>query len=71
MRAPLPNQLIATYKVFPKELFRVNKGPDISLRAFPTRPKRKFDLLTINGMVKPKALNAQTYIGSSLLRRRQ
>jgi hypothetical protein len=53
------------FTTFPKELFRLNNGPKIRLRAFPgpLRPDRSFDLLTEAGKVKPKALSPETYDG--------
>ncbi|KAL6717711.1 hypothetical protein ACLMJK_005626 [Lecanora helva] len=60
MRSAGATQLLDTFKVLPEELFRVNKGHEVALRAFITRPKRKFDLLTEDGMVLPKALNPAT-----------
>lgn len=56
-------KLINTFKTVPKELFRVNNGPSISLRALPTKPKGSYDLLTEAGKVKPKALDRNTYAG--------
>lgn len=63
MKLPLAPRLIATSTTTPKELFRVNKGVFIAFRAFPTKPKGKYDLLTSAGKVLPKALDAQTYAG--------
>ena len=63
MKPSQVSELIGMFKVVPKELFRVNRGTDVSLRAIVTRPKRKFDLLTVNGIVVPKALDPKTYIG--------
>ncbi|POR34327.1 Uncharacterized protein TPAR_05471, partial [Tolypocladium paradoxum] len=52
--------LIATFRSFPKELFRVNNGPHVSIR--PWSPKRRiYDILVKNGRVQPKSLDPSTY----------
>lgn len=58
----------ANYTITPKELFRLNNGPVVRLRAYPgpRRPPGLFDLLTYQGKVKPKALNPSTYEGENL-----
>lgn len=61
---PPTTRLLNVFKTIPKELFRVNKGRTVTLRAFPVKPKGKFDLITVNGMVMPKALDPRTYTGS-------
>ncbi|DAA75528.1 TPA_exp: hypothetical protein A8136_1602 [Trichophyton benhamiae CBS 112371] len=57
------SRFIKSYSVIPKELFRINNGRVVRLRAYPgpRRPPGLFDLLTHNGMVQPKALNPATY----------
>ncbi|GBF66430.1 hypothetical protein TMEN_9150 [Trichophyton mentagrophytes] len=57
------SRFIKSYSVIPKELFRINNGRVVRLRAYPgpRRPPGLFDLLTYNGMVQPKALNPATY----------
>ncbi|KAK4695070.1 hypothetical protein P7C71_g2606, partial [Lecanoromycetidae sp. Uapishka_2] len=62
MKPQNANRLIATFTTTPKELFRMNKGTSVALRAFPTKPKGKYDLLTVAGKVIPKALDPLTYI---------
>ncbi|RDW70458.1 uncharacterized protein DSM5745_07969 [Aspergillus mulundensis] len=54
---------IKSYSIIPKELFRINNGPAVRLRAHPgpQRPLGLFDLLTYRGKVKPKALSPTTY----------
>lgn len=64
MKLPRAVGLIKTFTTVPKELFRVNKGLDVALRAFTKLPKGKYDLLTVNGMVLPKALDPDTYAGN-------
>ncbi len=59
--------MINTFKILPKELFRVNNGPSISLRALPTKPQGSYDLLTEAGKVKPKALDPKSYAGEILI----
>lgn len=57
------NRFIQSFTQAPKQLFRVNTGAAIRLRAHagPARPPRSFDLLTTAGKVKPKALNPAFY----------
>ncbi|OXV11237.1 hypothetical protein Egran_01002 [Elaphomyces granulatus] len=57
------NKFIRSFTRIPNELFRLNTGTIIRLRAYPgpTRPKRRFDLLTMGGKVRPLALNPATY----------
>ena len=61
------SKYIKAYTKIPKELFRLNNGPKIRLRAYPSpfRPARSFDILTEGGAVKPKALNPETYDGKT------
>ncbi|PMD61573.1 uncharacterized protein K444DRAFT_587759 [Hyaloscypha bicolor E] len=64
MRTPRAAGFIASFKVTPLEIFRVNKGPSIFLRewaAFPPQRFTIFDLHTYEGKVLPKALNKATY----------
>lgn len=59
-----PPGLIATFRKFPKELFRINYGPDIQLREWNGRwGRRNFDINAPQGWVLPKALDAATYKG--------
>ncbi|EGD87476.1 hypothetical protein H113_06073 [Trichophyton rubrum MR1459] len=57
------SRFIKSYSIIPKDLFRINNGRVVRLRAYPgpRRPPGLFDLLTHNGMVQPKALNPATY----------
>ncbi|KAL2859976.1 uncharacterized protein BJX67DRAFT_386463 [Aspergillus lucknowensis] len=57
------NKFIQSFTKIPKELFRLNTGPAIRLRAQPgpVRPQRSFDLLTEADKVRPLALNPTTY----------
>ena len=57
---------IALYRQFPKELFRVNSGPHVKLRAFKTQmPSAYYDIATVHEegkrlrdmKVLPKALD--------------
>lgn len=57
-----PTSLIAVFRKFPKELFRVNNGLPVKLRVW-TPSRRVYDIFAPNGMVEPKALNAATYVG--------
>ncbi|CAI7625725.1 unnamed protein product [Penicillium glandicola] len=57
------NRFIQSFTQIPKDIFRVNSGPFIRLRAWPgpTRPHGVFDLLTTAGKVQPKALDPSSY----------
>ncbi|MCJ1263798.1 hypothetical protein MMC22_003668 [Lobaria immixta] len=59
-------KLTATFKVLPKELFRVSRGPKINLRLWTANGGRTFDVITTNGKVLPKALDPGTYSGTCL-----
>lgn len=63
-----PN-LIAVYRVLPTELFRVNNGPIVRLRDFANvqaKPGQRaiYDIASIDGVVFPKALDAEMYRGT-------
>ena len=53
--------MIRSYRTFPKELFRINKGPRIYLRPWTNLQPRRFDVFLENGHVEPKALSPKTY----------
>ncbi|KAJ5238276.1 hypothetical protein N7468_002895 [Penicillium chermesinum] len=57
------NRFIQSFTHVPKELFRLNTGAAVRLRAQPgpVRPQRSFDLLTAAGKVQPKALDPASY----------
>ncbi|KAI0972089.1 hypothetical protein F4678DRAFT_68024 [Xylaria arbuscula] len=61
-------RLLGVFRIFPKELFRVNNGRYVNVRA--QQPGRHiYDIVAQNGRVEPKALNPQTYVapnGASL-----
>ncbi|KAH7327742.1 hypothetical protein B0I35DRAFT_415630 [Stachybotrys elegans] len=52
--------LIAVFRQTPKELFRVNNGWQVSLRAW-SPSRRVYDIVPENGLVKPKALDLASY----------
>ncbi|KAL9030708.1 MAG: hypothetical protein Q9196_001206 [Gyalolechia fulgens] len=56
-------RLIRAFTVFPKEMYRIHSGQQFRIRHHPTRPPPGtiYDLVTEDGLVKPKALNATTY----------
>jgi hypothetical protein len=61
-----PLSTIGVYRRFPKELFRLNKGPQIRLREYKFRQGKSFDVLAnASGNVEPRALNPNTYEGKS------
>ncbi|KAG9254762.1 uncharacterized protein F5Z01DRAFT_681295 [Emericellopsis atlantica] len=47
-------KLIAVFKRFPKEMFRVNNGRQVKLRAWIPR-RQVYDISAMNGFVQPKA----------------
>ncbi|KAL8646317.1 MAG: hypothetical protein Q9226_006914 [Calogaya cf. arnoldii] len=55
--------LIATFHIFPKELFRIATSLPFRIRARRTKPApgTVYDLITKYGMVKPKALSPKNY----------
>ncbi|KAK9438136.1 uncharacterized protein VB005_09143 [Metarhizium brunneum] len=54
------SNLIAVFKQFPKQLFRVNNGRPINLRVWSPR-RHSYDIFAENGLVKPKALDPLSY----------
>lgn len=56
---PGPN-LISVFTRFPKELFRVNNGRHVELRAR-TPARRTYDITLSNGRAEPKALDPAAY----------
>jgi hypothetical protein len=57
------NRFIKSFTYMPKEIFRLNNGRTVRLRAHPApiRPHGLFDLLTVDGKVRPLALNPAKY----------
>jgi hypothetical protein len=56
------SKYINRFTTIPKELFRLNNGPAISLRDRTLKKTGSYDLLTEAGKVKPKAVtNPDTY----------
>lgn len=57
------NKFIQSFTKAPKELFRVNLGTVVRLRAYPgpVAPQRDYDLLTEAGNVRPLALDPAIY----------
>ncbi|KAL8854162.1 MAG: hypothetical protein Q9221_001084 [Calogaya cf. arnoldii] len=55
--------LIATFHIFPKDLFRITTTLPFRIRARRTKPAQGtvYDLITKYGMVKPKALSPKNY----------
>ncbi|KAI1307407.1 hypothetical protein F5Y03DRAFT_119108 [Xylaria venustula] len=54
-------RLLGVFRVFPKELFRVNNGREVKIRI--QQPGRQtYDIVARDGRVEPKALNPQTYV---------
>lgn len=54
-------KLINTFKLMPKELFRLNNGTSIALRDFAQKRGSSFDIVTKAGTVTPKALTPENY----------
>ena len=57
------SKLIQTFTVIPKELFRLNNGRSVLLRDRNVKPTGSYDVVTVGGKVKPKALNPTSYAG--------
>lgn len=55
-------KLLAVFRKFPKEIFRVNNGRKVELRTWTPR-RRLYDISTTNGRVQPKAMQPQSYEG--------
>jgi len=55
------SKYIQKFSTVPKELFRLNNGPSVSLRDRALKRTGSYDLLTEAGKVKPKALSPATY----------
>ena len=57
------HRFIQSFTRIPKELFRLNTGKGVRLRAQPgpVRPKGRFDILTVAGKVQPKVLDPASY----------
>ncbi|KAG7115895.1 hypothetical protein HYQ46_007330 [Verticillium longisporum] len=53
--------LVSVFKRFPKELFRVNNGYAVKVRAW-SPSRRTYDIVVENGVVQPKALEPSNYI---------
>jgi len=57
-----PVSVVGVYRRFPKELFRLNNGPQIRLRECKLRRGGSFDVLAdASGNIKPRALELNTY----------
>lgn len=58
------SKLIKTFTTVPLELFRLNNGMTVKIRARAgplLNPQAKHDIATEAGLVKPKALDPSTY----------
>ncbi|KAI0530188.1 hypothetical protein GGR58DRAFT_524912 [Xylaria digitata] len=55
------NGLISVFRSFPKQLFRVNNGRYVKVRA-QQQNRNVYDIVAQDGRVEPKALNPHTYI---------
>ena len=62
------SKLLKTFTAIPKELFRLNKGNSVLLRDRNVKTTGRYDLVTVGGKVKPKALDPQSYAGSAAQR---
>ena len=68
-RGAMSSGLVAVFRSIPKELFRVNNGYQIQLRAW-SLERRTFDIIVQEGRVQPKALQPSTYEGERAFCRR-
>ena len=57
--------LIKTFTTTPKEMFRVNNGFSVNLRDGAVKKTGVYDLVTEASIVKPKALDPNTYVGTA------
>lgn len=60
------SKFIKCFTILPKELFRLNNGPLVTLRHRFVRTEGSYDVLLEGGKVIPKALNPLTYEGKYL-----
>ena len=59
-----PVSVLGVYRKFPRELFRLNKGPRVRLREYKSRRGPLFDVVANDdGNIEPKALDPATYTG--------
>jgi len=62
-----PVSVLGVYRKFPRELFRLNKGPRVRLREFKSRRGPLFDVVANgDGNIEPKALDPATYTGKTI-----
>lgn len=59
-------QSVKAFNVVPKELFRANIGPTVTLRGATVRPKGAFDIFVRDGKVHPNSLDPKKYICTTL-----
>ncbi|KAG6297471.1 hypothetical protein E4U45_005480, partial [Claviceps purpurea] len=55
------SRLISSFRFVPIQLFRVNAGKKIRLRDYAARKGKSFDVVSENGLIKPKALEPSSY----------
>lgn len=61
-----PMSIAGVYRRFPKELFRLNNGPQIRLREYKSRRGGSYDVLANeSGKIEQRALNPESYAGES------
>ena len=58
--------VVGVYRKFPRELFRLNKGPRVRLREYKSRRGPLYDVVANDdGNIEPKALDPATYTGET------
>ncbi|KAG6322181.1 hypothetical protein E4U22_000507 [Claviceps purpurea] len=55
------SRLISSFRFVPIQLFRVKAGKKIRLRDYAARKGKSFDVVSENGLIKPKALDPSSY----------
>ncbi|KAG6065422.1 hypothetical protein E4U32_007392 [Claviceps aff. humidiphila group G2b] len=63
------SHFISSFRLVPIQLLRVNAGKKIRLREYAASKGKSFDVVSENGLIKPKALDPPSYTGMSSTRR--
>ena len=63
-----PVSMLGVYRKFPRELFKLNKGPQIRLREYKLPRGPSFDVVANHeGNIEPRALDLATYAGKCVI----
>ncbi|KAG6106870.1 hypothetical protein E4U13_007188 [Claviceps humidiphila] len=55
------SHFISSFRLVPIQLLRVNAGKKIRLREYAASKGKSFDVVSENGLIKPKALDPSSY----------